>query len=74
MIIHDLNFVCVRIAPDETDPPLIVNANAVLARPVSLQRLEPIATRNGKIRKLPSKVYLLQFSQRDTFKSLEARY
>lgn len=42
MVIHDLNVVRVAVSPPETDPPLVVDPNAVLTFPVSCQFFQPI--------------------------------
>jgi hypothetical protein len=46
VIIDDLNFVRIAVAPFETDPVLIVYANAVLVRSRTLQRLKPVSRRH----------------------------
>ncbi len=46
MVVRDLDLVGVAVLPAKADPPLIVDADAVLPRPVALQRLEPIARRD----------------------------
>jgi hypothetical protein len=43
MIVDDLNVPGFAIAPHETDPPLIVHANAVLILAVAVQSLQTIA-------------------------------
>lgn len=43
VIINDLNFVRVTVGPPEADAPLVVNANAVLSGPVTLQFLEAVS-------------------------------
>jgi hypothetical protein len=42
MIIDDLNAFRDAFPPGETDTPLTINANAVLALPVAGRRLEPV--------------------------------
>jgi len=42
MIINDLNFKGITISPDETNAILIVDANTVLASPITLQSFEVI--------------------------------
>jgi hypothetical protein len=49
MVIDDLDFVRVGSTPDETDPPLIVDPDAVLAFAVATKLLEPIPRRRAKI-------------------------
>ena len=48
MIIRDFNFVSMAIAPIKTDPKLIVDPDAVLARAVAAEFLKP-KTRKRKI-------------------------
>lgn len=43
MVVHDLHFKGVPLAPLEADPPLVVDSDAVLAGPVPFQRLQAIA-------------------------------
>jgi hypothetical protein len=45
MIIHDLYVVCVSIVPHKTNAPLIVNADTVLSRTISLQWMKSVAGR-----------------------------
>ncbi len=43
MIVHNLNLVSVSFAPNEADPPLIIDADTVLFASVSTQGFETIA-------------------------------
>jgi hypothetical protein len=43
MIVYDLNFVSVALAPPKANPPLVVDADAVLAFTWALQGFERIA-------------------------------
>ena len=45
MLISDLDGPCFATAPDETDPPLIVDTNTVLASSVAPKCLKAIAKR-----------------------------
>src|SRR5271166_3288098 len=45
MIVRDLHVVGAVVLPDETDPPLVVDANRVLASPIPLQQLQPVVGR-----------------------------
>ena len=45
MIVDDLDTVCTVLMPHKADPPLIVDPNAVLSLPPSLERLQAIAGR-----------------------------
>jgi hypothetical protein len=49
MIVHDLDVFCTRRCPSKTDSPLVVDANAVLALSVGLQRFEVIAWRYPQV-------------------------
>jgi hypothetical protein len=49
VVIDDLDIRRPRRRPRETDPPLVVDADAVLTHPITLQRLETIAWRNSYI-------------------------
>jgi hypothetical protein len=49
VIVHDFDFVRLAVLPGEADPPLIVDPNAVLAAPVSLQHLKTVARRDPEI-------------------------
>ncbi|HKV54423.1 MAG TPA: hypothetical protein VJN94_07245 [Candidatus Binataceae bacterium] len=49
VIIDDLDFVRVAITPDKTDPPLVVDSNAVPALPIADEFLEPVSRRNAEI-------------------------
>jgi hypothetical protein len=63
VVICDFNLVCSILLPNEADPVLIVDSDAVLAGPVSLQRLQPIAWRNAKIREIVRGLDLIQLSK-----------
>jgi hypothetical protein len=43
VIVHDLYVMRIAGTPPETNPPLIIDPDAVLTGPVALQRLKPIA-------------------------------
>ena len=42
MIVDDFRVIGVAIVPAETNPPLIIDPDAVLSQPVSAQRLQPV--------------------------------
>jgi len=48
MVVADLDVVRVSVLEPETDSPLVVHGDRVLARPIALQRMEPIARRNAQ--------------------------
>ena len=43
MIIHDLYFPCVSVIPDETNTPLVIDANRMLTLTAALKGFQPIA-------------------------------
>jgi hypothetical protein len=49
MVVGELNIVRLPIAPDEANPPLIVDPDAVLPASVPTQRLEPIARHDAQL-------------------------
>ena len=49
MVIHDLDVLCVPIAPYEAEPPLVIDSNAVLAFAVALQGLQSVRGREAEI-------------------------
>lgn len=62
MIINNFDFISVAALPTKANPPLVIDANAVLPVPVTLQRLEPIPRRAGQILKDDGAVQLPQLS------------
>ena len=64
MVIDNFNIVSVSVQPTKTDPPLIVDSNAVLALAIALQRLEPVTRRHEQILNGPGMVEIQQFSPR----------
>jgi hypothetical protein len=53
VIIYDFNVVGLAVAPDEANPPLIIDPDAMLAGPITFERLEPVAGRNAQILQPP---------------------
>jgi len=49
MIVNDFDIVRVSRSPAETDPPLRVNPDAVLARPIAPELLQAIARRKAQV-------------------------
>src|SRR5271163_649349 len=49
VIIRDLHVVSVSVAPHETNTPLVVDADTVLPRAVTLQRMKSVTRRNSQI-------------------------
>src|SRR5271155_5337700 len=49
MIIDNFYIERVTVLPSETDAPLVINADAVLTRPIPKQSLEPVPGRHSQI-------------------------
>ena len=49
MVIDNFNVVRIAITPDEAQPPLVIDADAVLALPIALQCFQPVAGQGGEI-------------------------
>jgi hypothetical protein len=64
MIIGDFHFVRPVMVPNKTDSELVIDANAVLAFAVTLQRFEPVAGRNPPVIQGRSAVQHQELSQR----------
>ena len=62
MIVDNLDPFRAGIRPNEADTPLIVDPNAVLSGPISLQRLKPIAWWHRQILQPPGLMDLEQLS------------
>ena len=74
MVVHDFHLLRVAAAPDETNPPLIIDADAVLAGPVAFQSLQPVARRCKQIAERPSpvQVYLNEWTTRHNLPAVSA--
>ena len=64
MVIHDLDIPCIPTLEPEAYAPLVIDANAVLAFAVTLQRFEPVAGRNPQVTQSRSAVQHQELSQR----------
>jgi hypothetical protein len=62
MIVGDLDAIGTAILPDETDAPLVVDPDAMLAGSVPLQGFQMIARRRGQVAQLFSLMDLAQFA------------
>ena len=67
MIIYNFYVVCIAFLPFKTDPPLLVDTNAVLAGTVAFECLKPIAGRYLQIIQATGNLELSQFPSRDRF-------
>jgi hypothetical protein len=61
VIINNLDVERISILPSEADPPLIVDANAVLARAVPFQGFPSITRRRSEVAKFDGTVELAEF-------------
>jgi hypothetical protein len=71
VIVDDLDFVGVSIPPDETEPPLVVDANAVLSFASPTQRFQAIARWRRHVAQFHGAVQLTEFSARDVLDRLK---
>jgi hypothetical protein len=49
VIVYDLDVEGVALAPRETDPPLVVDANAILASPITCELFKSTPWGNSKV-------------------------
>src|SRR5438067_7961130 len=64
MVVDDLDILRIPVHPHKTDPPLVIDADAHLSRPVSAQRLQPVARWIAQIIQRPRGIELPQLTQR----------
>ena len=69
VVVDDLDVEGIGGAPDEADAPLIVDADAVLAATIALERLEPVAGRNGQVGEGVGRIEDDEFPKRDALKA-----
>jgi hypothetical protein len=67
VIVHNLHVLWADPGPDEADSPLLVDSDAVLACPVYLQRLQPVAWKDTEVVEQVSSVQHHQLSESDPF-------
>jgi len=60
VVVHDLYIPGASFGPDEADPELVVDPNAMLAFPISPESLETVAWRNPEVFQGVSLVQLVQ--------------
>ena len=63
MVVDDFNVGCVFAVPAETYPPLIIDANAVLAGAIAFERFQAISGRNTQITQVARAMNLREFTQ-----------
>jgi len=72
VIVHDLNFVSISLAPNETKAPLVVNSNTVLPLPLAAQGFQTVSRRRRQIAQFRGAVQLPKLAPRDALDSLKA--
>ena len=65
MIINDLDVGSVTILPGETDPPLVIDTDAVLTAPAALELLQPVTGWDTQVFERFCRVQGDQLSQHD---------
>ena len=65
MVVNNFNIFRAVHAPAKTNSPLVVNANAVLAFPITFQRLKPIRRWREQVSQFHCIIQHLQFAGRD---------
>ena len=62
MIVHDLNFKSIGLNPAEADPPLVVDPNAVLPRPIAGKSFQPISGHRSQIGNTRRRLNVIELS------------
>jgi hypothetical protein len=70
VVVHDLDVVRITFTPQKADTPLIVDADTVLAIPVTVQR-QPITRRRRQVAQFRCAVQLPQLSSGDLLDGLK---
>src|SRR3990172_5602435 len=73
VIVHDLHLLRPGVGPDEAQPPLVVDADAVLPGAIALQRFEPICRRCAQIPQLRGVIEHLELASSHTLDIAEPR-
>jgi hypothetical protein len=63
VVINDFHIVSVTVFPDETNSPLIIDADAVLANPITFKKLQAISWRTSQVGQDSSPIQHPQFSE-----------
>jgi hypothetical protein len=72
VVVHDLNFVSIPLAPNEAKTPLVVNPNAILSFSVAVQYFQAISGRRCQIAQFRGAIQLPKLAPRDALDSLKA--
>ena len=73
MVIHNLHFVGVTLAPNEADSPPVIDANSVLPFPVATQCLQVVPRRGSQNPQVRGGMKLKEFAQGHPLESTEPR-
>src|SRR5690625_3266913 len=65
VVVNDLHLLRSGVGPHEADPPLVVDPDAVLSGPITLERLETVAGRDSEVFERLCGPHLTQLAQRD---------
>ncbi len=65
MIVRNLDFMGSIVFPDEANPVLIVDPDAVLSGAAAFQRFQPVAGRDAEVAERTGSFNLVQLAQRD---------
>jgi hypothetical protein len=71
VIIANVHFPGVPVAPDKTNTPLVIDTNAVLALAIATQRLQTIAGWRGQVAQSTGRIQLAEFPQRNSLDAFE---
>jgi len=74
VIVDDLDFEGLRLPPDEADPPLVVDSDAVLSAPPSFQGLQTISGWDSEVLEGSRSVQQQELAPRHAFESSEPRH
>jgi hypothetical protein len=64
VIVRNFNLLRVAVAPFKTNPPLVIDADAVLAFAPAFQGFQPVARRHGQVMQRPRAVDIFQLAPR----------
>jgi hypothetical protein len=71
MVVNDLNFEGMPIAPNKADAPLIVDADAVLSLPIPFQTFQTVSRQCRERSEIGCGIKDIQFAKRRALEGLE---
>jgi hypothetical protein len=74
MVVHNLDITGIALSPHKTNPPLIVNSNAVLPLSISTQGFQAVSWWNAEIIQRFRPMEQQQLSSGDPLKCAKARH